>query len=336
MNPRAAYGRILGRCALAVTMTLAAAPSGSLDAQTAAPAASTPGSTGIAADDAAGKADYEATARPDQIGRIIVPVMVNGRGPFSFVLDTGANRTVVTPELVAALGLQSAADEIVTMNGATGSAIVPTAAIERIAAGDVVLTRQQLPVAGALASGIDGILGVDALEDKRVLVDFKTGKIEVRNASRQRPIAGAARISAQWRFGRLMVIDAYVDKVRVKAVIDTGSEYTLGNDALHAALYARARGKLPYTPINVIGETLALQRGERETVKTLRVGDVRAEQFNIVFGDFFVFRLWDLDRQPALVIGMDLIGKLDELVIDYERREVQLRARERNGEWFRR
>jgi predicted aspartyl protease len=336
MNPRAAVGKILGRCALAATMALLAAPSGSLNAQTVAPAAPTPGPTGIAADDAASKPDYEAAARPDQIGRIIVPVMVNGRGPFSFVLDTGANRTVVTPQLLATLGLQSAADESVTMNGATGSAVVPTARIERIAAGDVVLTRQQLPVAGSLAIGIDGILGVDALEEKRVLVDFKTGKIEIRAARHQRPIPGAARISAEWRFGRLMIIDAYVDRIRVKAVVDTGSEYTLGNDALHEALYARARGKLPYTPINVLGETLALQRGEREMVKSLRVGDVRAEPFNIVFGEFYVFKLWDLDTQPALVIGMDLIGKLDEFVIDYERREVQLRARARDGEWFRR
>ena len=87
-----------------------------------------PGSTPA---DAPAKPDYEAATSPDQIGRIIVPVMVNSKGPFSFALDTGANRTVLSPRLAQALGLDVVADNRVTMNGTTGSAIVPTALVER-------------------------------------------------------------------------------------------------------------------------------------------------------------------------------------------------------------
>jgi predicted aspartyl protease len=253
--------------------------------------------------------------------------MVNERGPFQFALDTGANRTVLTPRLVAALGLHISLNDAVTMNGATGSADVPTVLVERVAAGDVVLERQQLPVANALTTSIDGILGVDAFAAKRIMVDFRSGKIEIRNARHERPISWTTRISAQLSFGRLMVVDAYVDRIRVKAVIDTGSEYTLGNDALYAALYLRGRAQLPNATIDVLGETLARQRGARQPVTALKVGDVQATHFNVVFGDFYIFKLWNLNTQPALVIGMDLIGRLDTFVIDYERREVQLRAR---------
>lgn len=275
---------------------------------------------------APGKPDYEAATQPDRIGRIIVPVMVNRQGPFLFALDTGANRTVLTPRLIALLGLQSTDDDNVIMQGATGSAVVPTALIERVAVGDVALVQQQLPVVRELA-GIDGILGVDALGAKRVMVDFKTGRIDIRNARFEEPIAGAARIAAQLRFGRLMVVDAYVDRVRVKAVIDTGSQSTLGNAALHTALFVHAHSSAPGALIDVLGETQAMQQGERKTVADITVGDVHAEHFNIVFGDFYVFSLWDLDRRPALVIGMDLIGKLDALVVDYQRSEVQFRVR---------
>ena len=190
----------------------------------------------------------------------------------------------------------------------------------------MVLEKQQLPVADALVDGIDGILGVDALVAKRVMVDFNTGKIEIRDARHQRPLAGAERISAEIRYGGLLVVDAYVDRIRVKAVIDTGSETTLGNDALHAALYEHAEARVPKNSVDILGETLALQRAERRTVAILKVGDVRADHFNVVFGEFYIFKLWNLKRQPALVIGMDLISKLNALVIDYERREVQLRA----------
>ncbi|HSY08457.1 MAG TPA: aspartyl protease family protein [Steroidobacteraceae bacterium] len=273
------------------------------------------------------KADYAAGTRPDQIGRIIVNVMVNRQGPFRFALDTGANRSVLTPHLVTVLGLHTDDGDAVTMNGVTGSAAVPTTLVERVAAGDLALERQRLPVADSLTSEIDGILGVDGLSAKRVLVDFAKDRIEIRNSRYERPMAGVTRIPAQLRFGRLMVVNAYVNGVHAKAVIDTGSEYTLGNDALRAALFAtadlRQKGK-----IEVIGETLDKQQGERRPVSLIKVGDVRATHFDVVFGGFYVFKLWNLDAQPALVIGMDIIGNLDAMVIDYERCEVQLVARQ--------
>jgi predicted aspartyl protease len=331
MDSRAAIGRIEARAvvvALALLLArlgsiFAATPATDLPLGTPAPAPTAP----LVPDGSAAKPDFEAATRPDRIGRIIVPVMVNHQGPFSFALDTGANRTVLTPQLVVALGLHPD-DEAVTIEGATGSAVVPTALVDRVAAGDVVLVGQRLPIADAMITGIDGILGVDGLESKRIAVDFANHRIDIRNARHGSPIRSVKRIPAQLRFGRLIVVDANVDGIQVKAVIDTGSEYTLGNDALRAALELPAAAEVPYAAVDVLGETDALQEGRRQPVQSIKVGDIQATNFNIVFGKFYVFTLWDLDTQPALVIGMDLIGRLDAFVIDYERREVQLRARE--------
>jgi predicted aspartyl protease len=324
MDLRAVTGTFAGRFALAAALVLMSAGFG-------APESSEPGSSPTTAPEVVPevgttKPDYEAATRPDKIGRIIVPVMVNGQGPFNFALDTGANTTVLTPHLAAALGLNVTEDVTVTMNGATGSAAVPTTSVERVAAGDVTLEKQQLPVADALIANIDGILGVDGLESKRIMVEFKKNRIEIRDARRERPIPWAKRIPAQMNFGRLIVVDATVDDVRVKAVVDTGSQYTLGNDALRAALKLPERLNSDAT-IDVLGETLAVQRGQRQRVRAIQVGDLRVSHLNVAFGDFYVFRLWELDTQPALVIGMDVIGLLDTLVIDYARQEVQFRAR---------
>jgi hypothetical protein len=47
----------------------------------------------------------------------------------------------------------------------------------------------------------------------------------------------------------------------------------------------------------------------------------------IAYGNFHVFDLWDLESQPALLVGMDILGTVDVLVIDYLRREVQIKPR---------
>ena len=279
------------------------------------------------------KPDYGASTSADQIGRVVVPVMVNGQGPFPFALDTGANRTVLTPHLAQVLGLTVTPDERVTMNGTTGAAEVSTALVDRVAAGDVTLVDQRLPVASALTNDIEGVLGVDGLESKRVLVDFKTGKIEIRNSRWEQPLPGAPRLSAQLRFGRLMVIDAYVERVRVKAVIDTGSEFTLGNPALYSALQDPSRTRIQYPPVEVRGQTLDVQPGERWPVVAIKVGNINAIHFPIVFGRFYIFHLWNLESQPAVVIGMDLMSRLDALVLDYQRREVQMLAEPRRDQF---
>ena len=44
----------------------------------------------------------------------------------------------------------------------------------------------------------------------------------------------------------------------------------------------------------------------------------------VIFADFHVFKLWELDQEPAMLIGMDMLGVLERLVIDYKRNEVSM------------
>lgn len=255
--------------------------------------------------------------------------MVDGRGPFSFVLDTGANRTVLTAQLITALGLKLNTGDTVEMNGVTGAAIVPTAYIDRLAVGDITLVQQTFPVANGLSSDIDGILGVDGLADMRVLVNFRQQHVQVRLAGEVPPLRDVKRIPARFRFGRLILVNCRVGHVRAQAVIDTGSQYTLGNESLLEALDLKRDYTTTPSVIDVIGETLARQPGERRAVSEINIGDVRVKRWTVAFGKFYVFKLWNLESTPTLVIGMDLLGELDTLAIDYQHREVQFRALER-------
>jgi len=42
---------------------------------------------------------------------IMVPTYVNGRGPYNFILDTGAAHTLISPGLASSLGVQSESEE---------------------------------------------------------------------------------------------------------------------------------------------------------------------------------------------------------------------------------
>ena len=57
------------------------------------------------------------------------------------------------------------------------------------------------------------------------------------------------------------------------------------------------------------------------------LGTIQARNLHITFGDMPIFEYWHLTRKPALLIGMDVIGSLDTVIIDYKRRELYLRAR---------
>jgi predicted aspartyl protease len=269
---------------------------------------------------------FDARARTDRIGRLLVPVTINGQGPFRFVLDTGANRTVLTPQLAAHLGLPVSATNHVTLSGVTGSALVPTVMVDRVKVGDVELRNVQLPTAASLSDDTSGTLGVDALPDSRVLLDFATGRIQIRKAHRENLMDGFSRIRGECRYMRLLIIHATVGRVPVRAVVDTGSQFTLANQELRAKLgYPEQLD--PARTTDVIGETLERQKGERRIVPVVRLGTLQSPHPTLIFGDFYVFKLWKLEAEPAIVIGIDMLSSLDKLVIDYQRCEVHVRPR---------
>src|SRR5271155_4146276 len=80
---------------------------------------------------------YVAPPRRDQIGRIWAPVLINGRGPFRLVLDTGASSSGVTAMVAMALGIRTDESPHVMLRGVTGSATVPTLRVDTLSVGDL-------------------------------------------------------------------------------------------------------------------------------------------------------------------------------------------------------
>jgi predicted aspartyl protease len=263
----------------------------------------------------------------DRIGRIVASVQINGSGPFRFVLDTGANSSAVSEATAQALGLVPHDGATVSVHGVTGSATLPVVRVATLQAGELVLENQRLPVLpSAVFAGMDGILGVDALQDARIEVDFGRDRVTIRRSTGRRAPKDFLVVHATLRQGGLLLVDGKVGRVPVKAIVDTGAERSLGNEALRAALVERARRPHETVTTTVLGATPQVAQGLSFEAPAIDIGGARINNLTVTFGDLHVFNIWSLLEEPAILIGMDLLGTLEQFVVDYSLREFHLKA----------
>ncbi len=112
---------------------------------------------------------------------VLVPVLVNGRGPFQFALDTGAGQTVVSSALAKELALDQG--EKKEALGAGGKVSVSLSRVNSIAVESARL--EDLPVIitdlsllrMAVGGKLDGILGYNYLKNFKVTIDYPKGKL---------------------------------------------------------------------------------------------------------------------------------------------------------------
>jgi predicted aspartyl protease len=267
---------------------------------------------------------FVAPTRRDKIGRIWAPVLINGRGPFRLVLDTGANRSAITARVAQDLGMTPDPTRPVILRGVTGNMTVPTVSVESFAVGHVILAPATLPILADALGGADGALGTEGFAGKRLYIDFRHDLITITNSRGERPRAGFVAVPLERNLTGLLTIRAQVAGVRVQAIIDTGGQATIGNDALRAALVRRrAQGVL--SPVTDVTDTT--QDGESFPSPPIDLGSIQIQGARITYGDMHIFAHWHLTHRPALLIGMDILGLLEVFIIDYRRHELQLRMR---------
>ncbi len=262
----------------------------------------------------------------DQIGRIWAPVFINGKGPFRLVLDTGATSSGVTAAVALALGIPTDHSPPMMLRGVTGSAVVPAIHVDTLTVGDVEVDSPILPILPDALGGAEGVLGSEGLSNKRLFIDFRHDQIVITYSRGERAERGFVTIPFHSIRGHLIAIPATVGQVHVEAIIDTGGQRTIGNLALRDALIQNNlafHGDLD----QIIGTTLAKQNGELIATPAIQLGGIEVLDPGVTYANLDIFKKWNLLAAPAMMIGMDAIGTLDTLVIDYRRHELQMRMR---------
>ena len=289
------------------------------------------------ADPVGGNVDDSLFASPttrDHIGRVVVPVKINGRGPYRFIVDTGANHSTISPDLVRELGLKTATQSLVTLDGITGASQVSYVSIDRLQAGDLTLEDTALPVVWApVMAGADGILGAAGLSEKSLLIDFQRNRVAIASHVASFAHDQAVKIHAMSVVNGLMVLDTVVGGIRVAAVLDTGAERTLGNLALRDALKSQRRPQQGFVAMltSVYGATKEIESGEIIQAPTISIGTLRITDVAVVYGDFHIFNVWGMHDKPAMILGMDVLGTVASLNIDFKNQNVYVASAARTN-----
>jgi predicted aspartyl protease len=267
---------------------------------------------------------FAAPTLRDRIGRIWAPVLINGRGPYRLVLDTGATHSAIIAQTASSLGIPLSQISNIRVTGVTGSAVVQSVDVKRMEFGELSMAGSTLPVVADVFGGAEGILGTEGLSDKRIVIDFGHDEVLImRSKGELARATGLATLPLRQLRDHLLALDVLVGGVHAKAVIDTGAQISIGNNALRAAL---TRYKARDTrKAEIEGVTLDVEAGDMMRAPPIYVGTLQFNFVNITYGDMYIFDRWKLNHEPVLVLGMDVLGTVDTLIIDYRLHQLQMR-----------
>lgn len=137
----------------------------------------------VPADSAAGEIAFDLAGPGD--AALMVPVFLNGEGPFDFVLDTGATLTCVDQAIATRLQLPAARGVVGVGAGVGGAGRMQILRLDSLRigaarAGDLTVCALDLKHTGSIGLEIDGLLGLNFLRSFRVTLDFERKVLHLR------------------------------------------------------------------------------------------------------------------------------------------------------------
>lgn len=255
--------------------------------------------------------------------RLSVDVNVNGHGPYRFVVDSGADTSAVG--LRIAHDLQLPLGDPAILNATTSRDVVDRVKLHSLTLGASTIRDLEVPALKEEDLGDQGLIGIDALVQQRLMMDFEKHLIKVEDA--RTPIVsvpGEIVIVAHRRRGQLILTAVRAAGLPLDAVIDTGSEVTIGNSALRNKLLRRYNNFYTVEATGVTGVTVKLQMA---TIPHLQLGPVVLADVPIAFADVPPFELFGLSKEPALLLGTDLLSTFRRVSLDFRARKVRFQLR---------
>jgi hypothetical protein len=256
--------------------------------------------------------------------RLMVFVLINGRGPYRFVVDSGADTSVVGLKIARDLQLPLGTPAI--LNATTSRNLVDRVLVDQLTVGPTTVTNLELPALKESDVGGDGLVGIDALAKHRLMMDFDQRVIKVEDASREpRYDPRDIIITARRQRGQLILTQVRASRLSLDAVIDTGSEITIGNIALRDKLLRKGRTK--FETVEAIGVTGVTMKLQIARIDELQLGPVMLRDVPIAFADVPPFKLFGLADEPALLLGTDILESFKRVSLDFKARKVRFQLK---------
>jgi predicted aspartyl protease len=264
--------------------------------------------------------------RKDAAGRSVALININGQGPFRFIIDTGANRSVLSKALAARLGLAASGEGVVHSIDSQEPATLVN--VDSLSFGDLRLSHGDTPVLdGPMLADQHGLLGVDGMAGRLLHIDFTKHCVEIYESAAGFPMQGWLSVPARMRFGTMLTVEGDIHGVKVNVLIDTGSDISLGNERFREALRGVKARRIEYHNGHAFTFGFPIVLETSVWMPNLRLGDNVGGSVTAYIGNFHVFDVWGLQDEPTLLIGMDVLASAREMAIDYERGVVLFRKR---------
>ena len=106
---------------------------------------------------------------------VLVSVRINGAGPITLILDTGSDRTVVTPSALGKLGISTENASRAMVKGVTGMGYGNAVWVQMVEVGETGVGPLLVIVPDTDLKEADGLLGRDFLGNFNVTIDSKEG-----------------------------------------------------------------------------------------------------------------------------------------------------------------
>jgi len=259
------------------------------------------------------------------MGHMTAAVAINGSGPYHFMVDSGAERSVIADDLALRLGLSAQGDALI--EGLIRTEPTRLVLIRQLALGGLVCSRLQVPTLPRAALGADGYLGLDVIDNHRLIMNFAARTLTI-----TRPQGFFASL---WRgedevlvrtmgdSGRLRSSDCHVDSVRATAFIDTGAAVSVANSVLYDALRLHSPAMHPIGAVQLSGVTGGSVNAFVVGAREIALGRLTLTYCPLAVANLQVFRTWGLADQPALLLGINALRRLATVSIDYGRKELR-------------
>lgn len=244
---------------------------------------------------------------------LFTEVSINGKGPFEFVIDTGASQTVLSEKLAERLGLRPISQTLI--HGVGGSGKVPSRIYElgEVTVGDIKVS--DLPVGAysdpLLTQVADGILGTSMLSDFVLTIDYPESTLSF---SRSAPkLDGALDVRI---FSNLILVPGTINGLhRGSFILDTGAVTSVLSHGAAAKL-----GVDENTPGAKIDAALAGVGGFQASVLLVREVALGVASATEAFSQLVAINTREMSRmigtEVSGVLGFDFLEDY-KVIIDY-------------------
>ena len=257
---------------------------------------------------------------------LLVPVRVNGQGPFEFILDTGAGTSLLTPELAASLQIESTGSKQGHTAGGPVNVLLATADLFALGAArredvDVAITDLG-QIERTVGAKLDGDLGYNFLKHFRLTIDFRTLELTLEDPKRIEYLGPAPIAEMPMRLAHpskpLIFVEVHVgDRGPFQFAVDTGTSTTAVSPELARALELKA------TLIGAAttgGAQIAMTSAR---VSSMRIGRAEQRDIDVIIGEFLAMLNQVAGSKLDGIVGYNFLRNY-KVVIDYPNELLRL------------